>query len=108
MKDENEREQKCGNGRKRTSAATGMSINFHQLTQTVLTIPKLKRPARSCASLTAGPVYLHLPAYADVQTIKKNEYGVKMSIRANAGIRVKDEDRSKAGRSGTGLGENRK
>ena len=71
-----------------------MSINFHQLTQTVLTIPKLKRPARSCASLTAGPACLHLPAYADVQTIK-NEYGVKMSIRANAGI-MKDENRSKA------------
>ena len=80
----------------------------HRLMLMVLTIPKLKYPARSCASLTAGPVYLHLPAYADVQTIKKNEYGVKMSIRANAGIRVKDEDRSKAGRSGTGLGENRK
>ena len=71
MKDENEREQKYGNGRKRISAATGMSINFHQLTQTVLTIPKLKRPARSCASLTAGPACLHLPAYADVQNIKK-------------------------------------
>ena len=71
VKDENEREQKCGNGRKRTSAATGMSINFHQLTQTVLTIPKLKRPARSCASLTAGPACLHLPAYANVQNIKK-------------------------------------
>ena len=84
-----------------------MSINFHQLTQTVLTIPKLKRPARSCASLTAGPACLHLPAYADVQTIK-NEYGVKMSIRANEGIRMKDGSRSKAGRNGAGLGENRK
>ena len=63
MKDENEREQKYGNGRKRISAATGMSINFHQLTQTVLSIPKLKHPARSCASLTAGAEYLHPPAY---------------------------------------------
>ena len=80
-----------------------MSINFHQLTQTVLTIPKLKRPARSCASLTAGPACLHLPAYADVQTIK-NEYGVKMSIRANAGIRMKDENRSKAGRKRDRMG----
>ena len=84
-----------------------MSINFHQLTQTVLTIPKLKRPARSCASLTAGPACLHLPAYADVQNIKKNEYGVKMSIRANAGI-MKDENRSKTGKSGAGLRKNRK
>ena len=65
VKDENEREQKYGNGRKRISAATGMSINFHQLTQTVLTIPKLKRPARSCASLTAGAVCLYLPAYVN-------------------------------------------
>ena len=73
-----------------------MSINFHQLTQTVLTIPKLKRPARSCASLTAGPACLHLPAYADVQTINKVN-GVKLSIRANAGI-MKDENRSNAGR----------
>ena len=80
-----------------------MSINFHQLTQTVLTIPKLNRPARSCASLTAGPACLHLPAYADVQTIK-NEYGVKMSIRANAGIRMKDENRSKAGRKRDRIG----
>ena len=83
-----------------------MSINFHQLTQTVLTIPNLKCPARSCASLTAGPACLHLPAYADVQTIK-NEYGVKMSIRANAGI-MKDENRSKTGKSGAGLRKNRK
>ena len=71
MKDENEREQKYGNGRKRISTATGMSINLHQLTQTVLTIPKLKHPARSYASLTAGPACLHLPAYANVQNIKK-------------------------------------
>ena len=47
-----------------------MSRNFHQLTQTVLTIPKLKRPARSCASLTAEPVCLHLPAYADFESQK--------------------------------------
>ena len=38
---------------------------------------------------------------------KHNEYGVKMSIRANAGI-MKDENRSKTGKSGAGLGENRK
>ena len=30
-----------------------------------------------------------------------NEYGVKMSIRANAGI-MKDENRSKTGKSGAG------
>ena len=62
--------------------------------------------ARSCASLTAGAACLHLPAYADAQTIK-NEYGVKMSIRANAGI-MKDENRSKTGKSGAGLRKNRK
>jgi hypothetical protein len=38
----------------------------------------------------------------------KNEYGVKMSIRTNAGIRMKDENRSKTGRSGAGLGKNQK
>ena len=38
---------------------------------------------------------------------KKNEYGVKMSIRANAGI-MKDENRSKTGKSGAGLRKNRK
>ena len=52
-----------------------MSINFHQLTQTVLTIPKLKRPARSCASLTAGPACLHLPAYANSEDVNKSECG---------------------------------
>ena len=34
--------------------------------------------------------------------------GEKSEIKANAGIRVKDGSRSKAGRSGAGLGENRK
>lgn len=48
-------------------------INDHQLTQVVLTVPKLKRPARSYASLTAGPVCLHLPAYADVRIINGAE-----------------------------------
>lgn len=48
-------------------------INYHQLTQVVLTVPKLKRPARSYASLTAGPVCLHLPAYADVRIINGAE-----------------------------------
>ena len=34
--------------------------------------------------------------------------GEKSEIKANAGIRVKDENRSKTGKSGAGLGENRK
>ena len=42
----------------------------HRLMLMVLTIPKLKYPARSCASLTAGPVCLHLPAYADFESQK--------------------------------------
>ncbi len=39
---------------------------------------------------------------------KRDRIGGKSEIRANAGIRMKDGNRSKAGRSGTGLGENRK
>ena len=39
---------------------------------------------------------------------KRDRIGGKSEIRANAGIRVKDENRSKAERSGAGLGENRK
>ena len=39
---------------------------------------------------------------------KRDGIGEKSEIRANAGIRVKDGSRSKAERSGTGLGENRK
>ena len=37
----------------------------------ILTIPNLKCPVRSCASLTAESACLHLPAYADVRIIKK-------------------------------------
>jgi hypothetical protein len=33
---------------------------------------------------------------------------MKISIRTNVGIRMKDGSRSKAGRSGAGLGENQK
>ena len=35
-----------------------IQINFHRLTPVVLSIPNLKRPARSYASLTAGLVCL--------------------------------------------------
>ena len=42
--------------------------------QVVLTIPKLKRPARSFTSLMVRLVCLHLPADADVRIIKKRSF----------------------------------
>lgn len=45
-----------------TLSLHGPIINFHLLTQAVLTIVNFVRPARSDANLTAGPVCLHLPA----------------------------------------------
>ena len=92
------KKNKCSNRNEhKLPPANANGIN-HSETQTPS--PKLRKPYGR-AGMSASACLCKRSKH------KKNEYGVKMSIRANAGI-MKDENRSKTGKSGAGLGENRK
>ena len=53
-----ERNKRRGSSIWKNEIENNIQINFHRLTPVVLSIPNLKRPARSYASLTAGLVCL--------------------------------------------------
>ena len=92
------KKNKCSNRNEhKLPPANANGIN-HSETQTPG--PKLRKPYGR-AGMSASACLCRRSNH------KKNEYGVKMSIRANAGI-MKDENRSKTGKSGAGLRENRK
>lgn len=74
-----ERNKRRGSSIWKNEIENNIQINFHRLTPVVLSIPNLKRPARSYASLTAGLVCLHLSADADVRIIKNGIQKVYLS-----------------------------
>jgi hypothetical protein len=90
------KKNKCSNRNEhKLPPANANGIN-HSETQTPG--PKLRKPYGR-AGMSASACLCRRSKH------KKNEYGVKMSIRANAGIRMKDGNRSKAGRKRDGIGE---